>query len=118
MDSRECSGVSIVCIEIGKIAQRPYMGSSKGHGLRLSKRFLLQGMKNPETLRRAARKDIEAGIRYPTRDMFLNPAPNIVRDWVERCDLHVMKTKELRDRKTHNELRKDLVGHLWNNDDE
>ncbi|GJR83855.1 hypothetical protein Tco_0154640 [Tanacetum coccineum] len=52
------------------------------------------------------------------RDMFVNPAPNIVRDWVERCDLHVRKTKELRDRKTHNELRKDLVEHLWNNDDE
>ncbi|GKA75156.1 hypothetical protein Tco_0781534 [Tanacetum coccineum] len=52
------------------------------------------------------------------RDMFVNPAPNIVRDWVERCDLYVRKTKELRDRKTHNELRKDLVEHLWNNDDE
>ncbi|GKE78714.1 ALP1-like protein isoform X1 [Tanacetum coccineum] len=77
----------------------------------------------------AARKDIERafgvlqsrwdeGFEVNFRDMFVNPAPNIVRDWVERCDLHVRKTKELRDRKTHNDLRKDLVEHLWNNDDE
>ncbi|GKA09653.1 hypothetical protein Tco_0688984 [Tanacetum coccineum] len=74
----------------------------------------------------AARKDIERAFgvlqdeefEVNFRDMFVNPAPNIVRDWVERCDLHVRKTKELRDRKTHNELRKDLVEHLWNNDDE
>ncbi|GJV52824.1 ALP1-like protein isoform X1 [Tanacetum coccineum] len=52
------------------------------------------------------------------RDVFVNPAPNIVRDWVERCDLHVRKTKELRDRKTHIDLRQDLREHLWNNDDE
>ncbi|GKD82168.1 hypothetical protein Tco_1349007, partial [Tanacetum coccineum] len=37
---------------------------------------------------------------------------------VERCDVHVRKTKELRDRKMHNDLRQDLVEHLWNNDDE
>ncbi|GJV10900.1 ALP1-like protein [Tanacetum coccineum] len=60
----------------------------------------------------------DEGFEVNFRDMFVNPAPNIVRDWVERCDLHVRKTKELRDRKTHNELRKDLVEHLWNNDDE
>ncbi|GKC32180.1 ALP1-like protein isoform X1 [Tanacetum coccineum] len=73
----------------------------------------------------AARKDIERAFgvlqdeefEVNFRDMFVDPAPNIVRDWVERCDLHVRKIKELRDRKTHNELRKDLVEHLWNNDD-
>ncbi|GJW52942.1 ALP1-like protein isoform X1 [Tanacetum coccineum] len=60
----------------------------------------------------------DEGFEVYFRDMFVNPAPNIVRDWVERCDLHVRKTKELHDRKTHNDLRKDLVEHLWNNDDE
>ncbi|GKA94650.1 retrovirus-related pol polyprotein from transposon TNT 1-94 [Tanacetum coccineum] len=39
-------------------------------------------------------------------------------NWVERCDLHVRKTKELRNRKTHIDLRQDLMEHLWNNDDE
>ncbi|GJV23163.1 RNA-directed DNA polymerase, eukaryota [Tanacetum coccineum] len=74
----------------------------------------------------AARKDIERAFevlqdeRFEVnlRDVFVNPAPNIVRDWVEKCDLHVRKTKELRDRKTHIDLRQDLVEHLWNNDDE
>ncbi|GJY48834.1 reverse transcriptase domain-containing protein [Tanacetum coccineum] len=58
------------------------------------------------------------GFEVNLRDVFVNPAPNIVRDWVERCDLHVRKTKELRDRKTHIDLRQDLMEHLWNNDDE
>ncbi|GKC82703.1 hypothetical protein Tco_1138420, partial [Tanacetum coccineum] len=58
------------------------------------------------------------GFEVNLRDVFVNPAPNIVRDWVERCDLHVRKTKELRDRKTHTDLRQDLMEHLWNNDDE
>ncbi|GJS18015.1 putative nuclease HARBI1 isoform X2 [Tanacetum coccineum] len=77
----------------------------------------------------AARKDIERafrvlqshwdeGFEVNLRDVFVNPAPNIVRDWVERCDLHVRKTKELPDRKTHTDLRQDLMEHLWNNDDE
>ncbi|GKA24053.1 RNA-directed DNA polymerase, eukaryota [Tanacetum coccineum] len=64
----------------------------------------------------AARKDIERAFgvlqdeRFEVnlRDVFVNPAPNIVRDWVERCDLHVRKTKELRDRKTHIDLRQDV----------
>ncbi|GKE12431.1 hypothetical protein Tco_1415982, partial [Tanacetum coccineum] len=58
------------------------------------------------------------GFEVNLRDVFVNPAPNIVRDWVERCGLHVRKTKELRDRKTHIDLRQDLMEHLWNNDDE
>ncbi|GKF85184.1 hypothetical protein Tco_0250082, partial [Tanacetum coccineum] len=58
------------------------------------------------------------GFEVNLRDVFVNPAPNNVRDWVERCDLHVRKKKELRDRKTHTDLRQDLMEHLWNNDDE
>ncbi|GKG35774.1 hypothetical protein Tco_0440928, partial [Tanacetum coccineum] len=54
----------------------------------------------------AARKDIERAFgRFEV-------------NWVERCDLHVRKTKELRNRKTHIDLRQDLIEHLWNNDDE
>ncbi|GKB59065.1 ALP1-like protein isoform X1 [Tanacetum coccineum] len=67
----------------------------------------------------AARKDIERAFgvlqdeefEVNFRDMFVNPAPNIVRDWVERCDLHVRKTKELRDRKTpHRSFDKTCMG--------
>ncbi|GKB11300.1 ALP1-like protein isoform X1 [Tanacetum coccineum] len=60
----------------------------------------------------------DEGFEVNLRDVFVNPASNIVRDWAERCDLHVRKTKELRDRKTHTDLRQDLMKHLWNNDDE
>ncbi|GKC56901.1 RNA-directed DNA polymerase, eukaryota [Tanacetum coccineum] len=162
-----CSGVSIVCIGIGKIAQRPYMGSSKGRAERGEGKkngdvlygsplfddeiadissecpfvvnghayrkgyYLADGIypawstfvktfsvaRDEKSLKfkrvqEAARKDIERafGVLQAITYMF--------RDCVERCDLHVRKTKELRDRKTHNELRKDLVEHLWNNDDE
>ncbi|GKD70329.1 hypothetical protein Tco_1324419 [Tanacetum coccineum] len=34
------------------------------------------------------------------------------RTWIERCDLHVRRNKELRDSKVHKELRHDLVNHL------
>ncbi|GKB04457.1 ALP1-like protein isoform X1 [Tanacetum coccineum] len=58
----------------------------------------------------------DEGFEVNMRDLFVNPAPNIQRDWVERCDLHIRKSKELRDRKTHIDLRQDLVEHLSNND--
>ncbi|GJX46113.1 putative nuclease HARBI1 isoform X2 [Tanacetum coccineum] len=71
-------------------------------------------------VQKATRKDIErafgvlqdARFEVNLRDVFVNPAPKIVRDWVERCDLHVRKIKELRDRKTHIDLRQDLMEHL------
>ncbi|GJY10984.1 ALP1-like protein isoform X1 [Tanacetum coccineum] len=50
------------------------------------------------------------------KDMFVNPETNMQRTWIERCDLHVRRSKELRDSLVHNELRHDLVNHLWNLD--
>ncbi|GKB89338.1 ALP1-like protein isoform X1 [Tanacetum coccineum] len=55
------------------------------------------------------------GFEVNLNHMFVSLEPNMVRSWVERCDLHVRKAKELRDRKTHIDLRQDLVEHLWNN---
>ncbi|GJT04236.1 ALP1-like protein isoform X1 [Tanacetum coccineum] len=57
----------------------------------------------------------DEGFEVNMRDLFVNPAPNIQRDWVERYDLHIRKSNELRDRKTHIDLRRDLVEHLSNN---
>lgn len=48
------------------------------------------------------------------RDLFVDLRPNIADTWVERCDLHVRKSKEIRDRQVHDDLREDLVEHLWN----
>nr|GEW88491.1 protein ALP1-like isoform X1 [Tanacetum cinerariifolium] len=50
------------------------------------------------------------------KDMFVNPETNMQRTWIERCDLHVRRNKELRDSLVHNELRHDLKNHLWNLD--
>ncbi|GJY86244.1 Toll/interleukin-1 receptor domain-containing protein [Tanacetum coccineum] len=68
----------------------------------------------------AARKDIERafrdeGFEVNVRDLFVSPTPHIQRTWVEICELHLRKSKELRDRKTQIDLRQDLVEHLWNN---
>ncbi|GKC62739.1 reverse transcriptase domain-containing protein [Tanacetum coccineum] len=46
------------------------------------------------------------------RDIFLTPQPNIQHTWIELCELHVKKIKELRDRRVNTELRQDLVKHL------
>ncbi|GJS07702.1 ALP1-like protein isoform X1 [Tanacetum coccineum] len=204
MDSRECSGVLIVCIRIGETAQRHYMGRANndlnvlycsllfddelvdtapecpfvvnGHTYRkgyylaegfiqawvtVCQNFSVARVKTPlkfKRVREDARKDIEQAfgvlqgrwgiIRQPARpyqintlkrimyccimlhnmilddegfevnmrDLFVNPALNIQRDWVERCDLHIRKSKELRDRKTHIDLRQALVEHLSKND--
>ncbi|GKF12621.1 ALP1-like protein isoform X1 [Tanacetum coccineum] len=58
-----------------------------------------------KTVQEVARKDIE-------RAFGVLQESNMVRSWVERCELHVRKAKELRDRKTHIDLRQDLVEHL------
>ncbi|GKB30557.1 ALP1-like protein isoform X1 [Tanacetum coccineum] len=57
----------------------------------------------------------DEGFAVNVRDLFVSPTPHIQRTWVERCELHLRKSKELRDRKTHIDLRHDLVEHLWNN---
>ncbi|GJX62988.1 ALP1-like protein isoform X1 [Tanacetum coccineum] len=57
----------------------------------------------------------DEGFAVNVRDLFVSPTPHIQRTWVERCELHLRKSKELRDRKTHIDLRQDLVEHLWNN---
>ncbi|GJT00940.1 RNA-directed DNA polymerase, eukaryota [Tanacetum coccineum] len=57
----------------------------------------------------------DEGFEVNIRDLFVNPEPNIQQTLVERCDLHVRKTKEIRDRKMHIDLRHDLMEHLWNN---
>ena len=56
----------------------------------------------------------DEGFEVNLRDTFVDPRPNMPDSWIERCDLHVRKNKELRDRVVHDALRQDLVDHLWN----
>ncbi|GJX83928.1 probable magnesium transporter NIPA4 [Tanacetum coccineum] len=46
--------------------------------------------------------------------MYVPPESNIQRTWVERCERQRMRNKELRDRRVHEDLRQDIVEHLWN----
>ncbi|GJU00752.1 ALP1-like protein isoform X1 [Tanacetum coccineum] len=50
--------------------------------------------------------------------MYASPESNIQRTWVERCERQRMKNKELRDRRVHEDLRQDIMDHLWNLNDE
>ncbi|GJY33995.1 ALP1-like protein isoform X1 [Tanacetum coccineum] len=54
----------------------------------------------------------DEGFEVNMRDLYVSPELNIQRSWVERCELYLRKSKELRDRKMHNDLRQDLVEHL------
>ncbi|GJR29288.1 DNA-directed DNA polymerase [Tanacetum coccineum] len=73
-------------------------------------------------IQESSRKDIERAFGVlqdedfvvNLRDVFVDPTPDIPQEWTERCDLHVRKHKELRDSKVHNDLRDDLVEHVWN----
>ncbi|GKA24861.1 ALP1-like protein isoform X1 [Tanacetum coccineum] len=47
-------------------------------------------------------------------DMYVSPESDIQRTWVEQCERLRRKNKELRDRRVHDNLRHDIVEHLWN----
>ncbi|GJV52860.1 hypothetical protein Tco_1448601 [Tanacetum coccineum] len=47
-------------------------------------------------------------------EMYANPSRNMQRTWVERCETHRRKAKELRDRETHISLQHNLMEHIWN----
>ncbi|GKE23703.1 ALP1-like protein isoform X1 [Tanacetum coccineum] len=46
--------------------------------------------------------------------MYVPPKSNIQRTWVERCERQRRRNKELWDRRVHEDLRHDIVEHLWN----
>lgn len=46
-------------------------------------------------------------------EIYVSPAANIQETWIERCDRHAKKRKEIRDKDVHTSLRHDLVDHLW-----
>ncbi|GKB02886.1 ALP1-like protein isoform X1 [Tanacetum coccineum] len=46
--------------------------------------------------------------------MYASPESNIQRTWVERCERQRMKNKELRNRRVHEDIRQDIMDHLWN----
>ncbi|GJU27682.1 putative nuclease HARBI1 [Tanacetum coccineum] len=73
----------------------------------------------------SARKDVERAFGVlqgqdqnmadtDWNEMYANPSRNMQCTWVERCETHRRKAKELRDRKTHISLQQNLMEHIWN----
>ncbi|GJY85448.1 ALP1-like protein isoform X1 [Tanacetum coccineum] len=46
-------------------------------------------------------------------EVYVNPLRNMQRTWVERCETHRRKAKELRNRETHISLQHNLMEHIW-----
>ena len=47
-------------------------------------------------------------------ELWVDPSANLrQRRWVERCDTHSRKAKEIHDRQTHTQLQQDLMEHVW-----
>ncbi|GJV08243.1 ALP1-like protein isoform X1 [Tanacetum coccineum] len=72
----------------------------------------------------SARKDIERAFVVlqgqdqkmavtDWNEVYANPSRNMQRTWVERCETHRRKAKELRDRETHISLQHNLMEHIW-----
>nr|GFC76160.1 hypothetical protein [Tanacetum cinerariifolium] len=71
----------------------------------------------------SARKDIEKafGVLQDQNfdiseytDMYVSPESNIQRTWAERCERLRRKNKELQYMRVHDDIRHDIVEHLWN----
>ncbi|GJW83348.1 ALP1-like protein isoform X1 [Tanacetum coccineum] len=44
---------------------------------------------------------------------YICPQSNILRSWVERCEVQRRKSKGLRDKQTHTKLQRNVIEHLW-----
>ncbi|GJT16283.1 ALP1-like protein isoform X1 [Tanacetum coccineum] len=50
---------------------------------------------------------------FDWNDVYANPSRNMQRTWIERCETHRRKNKELRDREMHLSLQQNLMEHIW-----
>ncbi|GKB70750.1 ALP1-like protein isoform X1 [Tanacetum coccineum] len=46
-------------------------------------------------------------------ETYVCPRPNLARSWIEQCEVQPKKAKELRDKKTHAMLQRNLIEHVW-----
>jgi hypothetical protein len=47
-------------------------------------------------------------------ETWLDPVPYLRQErWVDRCDTHQCKSREMRDSKMHSQLQRDLMEHVW-----
>nr|GEV60950.1 hypothetical protein [Tanacetum cinerariifolium] len=58
-------------------------------------------------------KDQKFALSEFDQQNYICPQPNILRSWVERCEVQQRKSKELRDKQTHAKLQRNVIEHLW-----
>nr|GEZ17185.1 hypothetical protein [Tanacetum cinerariifolium] len=58
-------------------------------------------------------KDQKFALSELDQRNYICPQPNILRSWVERCEVQRRKSKELRDKQTHVKLQRNVIEHLW-----
>ncbi|GJR73709.1 ALP1-like protein [Tanacetum coccineum] len=58
-------------------------------------------------------KDQKFALSEFDQQSYIYPQPNILRSWVERCEVQRRKSKELRDKQTHTKLQRNVIEHLW-----
>nr|GEV52848.1 hypothetical protein [Tanacetum cinerariifolium] len=57
-------------------------------------------------------KDQKFSLSELDQRNYIWPQPNILRSWVERCEVQRRKSKELRDKQTHAKLQRNVIEHL------
>nr|GEU73129.1 nucleotide-binding, alpha-beta plait [Tanacetum cinerariifolium] len=50
---------------------------------------------------------------FDWNEVYADPARNMQRTWIERCETQRRKNKEMRDRDTHVSLQQNLMEHIW-----
>ncbi|GJY44692.1 ALP1-like protein isoform X1 [Tanacetum coccineum] len=58
-------------------------------------------------------KDQKFALTEYDQQNYICPQSNILRTWVERCEVQRTKSKELRDKQTHAKLQRNVIEHLW-----
>ncbi|GJY55543.1 ALP1-like protein isoform X1 [Tanacetum coccineum] len=58
-------------------------------------------------------KDQKFALSEFDQQNYICPQANILRTWVERCELQRRKSKELRDKQTHAKLQRNVIEHIW-----
>ncbi|GKB28994.1 ALP1-like protein isoform X1 [Tanacetum coccineum] len=58
-------------------------------------------------------KDQKFALSEFEQQSYICPQPNILRTWVERCEVQRRKSKEPRDKQTHAKLQRNVIEHLW-----
>nr|GEX55767.1 protein ALP1-like isoform X1 [Tanacetum cinerariifolium] len=58
-------------------------------------------------------KDQKFALSEFDQQNYICPQANILRTWVERCELQGRKSKELRDKQTHAKLQRNVIENIW-----